>query len=360
MRSVLGRWALGLLAAAALALMLGPRERVGILPEPMIALGETPAETLAGVLRAEAFIPGLRPEAAKQVVWAHDDRRRTALSVVVVHGFSASAEELRPMPDQVAAALGANLFFTRLSGHGADPAALGTVRATDWMQDMAEALEVGRALGERVLVIASSTGAALAAIAAAEPAGQDRVAGFVLMSPNFGVRQAGAHLLSAPFARLWAPVLLGPGRSVVPVNAAHAEAWFTDYPTEALVPMAAVAEAAWLTQFDGVTAPLLVILSDADRVVDPARGREVAGRWGGAAEVLALVPGPGDDPEAHVLAGRILSPDLSPRVTAAVLAWVEKRDLMADETAAPAQPPTPATDAPPVGAPVEGHVPAID
>ena len=349
MRSVAGRWALGLLAAAALVLMLGPRERVGILPEPMIAVGETPEETVAGVLRAEEFIPGLRPEAAKQVVWAHDDRRRTLLSVVVVHGFSASAEELRPMPDDVAAALGANLFFTRLAGHGADPAALGTVRATDWMQDMAEALEVGRALGERVLVIASSTGAALAAIAAAEPAGQDRVAGFVLMSPNFGVRQAGAHLLSAPFARVWAPWLLGETRRVVAVNAAHAEAWFVEYPTEALAPMAAVAEAAWLTQFDGVTAPLLVVLSDADRVVDPARGREVAGRWGGAAEVLALAPGPEDDPEAHVLAGRILSPGLSPRVTAAVLAWVEKRGIDSPDAPLPvvAPPPEPGADAAP-------------
>lgn len=338
MRGTLGRVGLGLLAALALVLTFGPRERLGVLPDPAVPPMETPEATVGPVLRAEAFIPALRPELAKEVVWAHEDRRRTPLSVIYVHGFSASKVELQPLPAEVAAALGANLFLTRLAGHGADGPALGQARAMDWMADMAEALEVGRALGERVLVIATSTGGALAALAAAEPGGQDRVAGYVLVSPNFGLQATGAHLLTLPFARWWAPIVLGPERSWTPVSVAQAAGWTTRYPTEALAAMAAVAEAAALTVYEGVTAPALFLISDADRVVDPAAAREVAGRWGAGATVVALTPGPRDDVDAHVLAGEILSPELSPVARAAVLNWVAARDLVNAPLAAPRPP----------------------
>ena len=73
-------------------------------------------------------------------------------AVVFIHGFSATGHEIRPLPDLVANGLVANLFFTRLSGHGQGGPAMGCATLDDWRADVAQALAFGRMLGKRVLV----------------------------------------------------------------------------------------------------------------------------------------------------------------------------------------------------------------
>ena len=77
---------------------------------------------------------------------------------------------MRPLPDKVAAALGANLFYTRLTGHGQDGAAMAEGSVNAWINDYAEAIAIGRAIGDKVVVIGTSTGASLATWAASQPA----------------------------------------------------------------------------------------------------------------------------------------------------------------------------------------------
>lgn len=114
--------ALILMALLAFDVLPGAREPVDLSHRPVQV---PPIAALDGWLaEREAEVPELRPDAAKTIVWAGAPGQKTALSVVYVHGFSAAAPELRPVPDQFAAGLGANLFFTRLSGHGRDGAAM--------------------------------------------------------------------------------------------------------------------------------------------------------------------------------------------------------------------------------------------
>ncbi|MEM1316405.1 MAG: alpha/beta fold hydrolase, partial [Pseudomonadota bacterium] len=249
----------------------------------------------------------------------------TPLALVYLHGFSASKAELRPVPERVAAAVGANLFFTRLTGHGRDGAAMATARASNWMGDVSEAIAVGQAIGERVVVIGSSMGGALAALAAAQLEDDAAMAGYVLISPAFETLAGGTSLLTMPFARVWLPWLIGAERSWVPHNAAHAEGWTPAYPSAAVVPFGAVVLEAQLTPYDHVTRPLLLLISDEDAVIDPARARQVAGGWGGAVEIEALALGPQDDPDRHVLAGDALSPGMTEAATARIVAWIEAR-----------------------------------
>jgi hypothetical protein len=79
------------------------------------------------------------------------------VAIVYVHGFSASKAEVRPLPDRVAAALHANLFFTRLTGHGQDGTAMAKGSINAWVNNHAEAIAIDRAIGERVVVIGTST-----------------------------------------------------------------------------------------------------------------------------------------------------------------------------------------------------------
>ena len=75
-------------------------------------------------------------------------------TVVFIHGFSASPGELSPMPQMIALNLRANLFLTRLTGHGQDGAAFGASTYEAWQKDANEAFEIGAAIGERVIVMA--------------------------------------------------------------------------------------------------------------------------------------------------------------------------------------------------------------
>jgi esterase/lipase len=281
-----------------------------------------PDDLEAFLAESEAQFSDITPGVGKRIVWAGRPGERTAVAVVYLHGFSATSEEIRPLPDRVAQALGANLYFTRLTGHGRGGAALAEATAGDWLEDTAEALAIGRAIGSEVVVIGTSTGGTLAAIAATDASLIDRVKGIVFVSPNFRIRNPAAALLTMPFARLWVPAVAGAERSFEPVNAAHARYWTTRYPTRALIPLGALVRYARGLDYSGVTTPALFIYSAEDSVVSPAATRAMLQRWGGLVEERVIDLPPGDDPASHVIAGDILSPGSTDATVAAILDWL--------------------------------------
>ncbi len=290
---------------------------------------EIPAGGVSDWLAArEAGVADLRPGAEKRVLWAGTPEARTDWAVVYVHGFSASAGELRPLPDRVAGGLGANLFFTRLAGHGRDGAAMAEASLDGWMRDMTEALAVGRRIGRRVLVMGCSTGATLIALAlardkvpgVAELAGAPEaaeVAGAVLLSPNFGLRDRRSAILTWPGMGRVLPLILGPERGFMPRNAGHAAAWTTRYPVGALIPMARAVQAS--RRVRGLSVPVLTVFDPGDTVVDPRISRAMAARWGATVQEVRV--GDGDDPARHIISGEILSPGMTAPVAAQVLDW---------------------------------------
>jgi alpha-beta hydrolase superfamily lysophospholipase len=311
--------ALVLAAGAALALAFGPREVVegpGAFDAPAL-----PDDLDAWLAAREAAVPDLRPGAEARIVWAGRTGERTPLSIVYLHGFSASPEEIRPVPDLVAEALGANLHFARLTGHGRDGAAMAEATADHWIADVAEALAIGRRIGERVVVIGTSTGGTLAKLAAHDPALSDRLAGIVFVAPNFAINNPAAPLLTLPWARAWLPAVMGEERGFAPRNDEHAAHWTIRYPTVAVLPVAALV--AHVRGLDPARAgvPALFLWSEHDRVVSPAAVARVARGWGGPAVLRPVTVGPGDDPSSHVIAGDILSPGMTAAVTGMIVDW---------------------------------------
>ncbi len=270
----------------------------------------------------EAGHPDITPGTQKRVIWAGAPETRTALSLVYIHGFSATSEEIRPVPDRIAAALGANLVYTRLRGHGRGGDAMAEATVHDWMQDVAEALAAGRAVGERVIVLTTSTGGTLAAAAALDPEMSRDVAAMIFVSPNFGVNDPAAPLMTWPAARYWLPLVVGARISFAPESEAQARYWTMSYPTVALLPMGALVEAVRGLDFSRVTIPALFWFSLDDQVVRPDRTIDVAARWGGATTVRNVTMGPGDAANSHVIAGDIMSPGQTDGAVAGMLEWL--------------------------------------
>jgi alpha-beta hydrolase superfamily lysophospholipase len=314
----IGRGLLVALAALAALIAFGPRDR---LDRVVFDDAQVPANPEAWLAAREAVMADILPGAEKQIVWAGAAGMRTPLAVIYVHGFSATKEEIRPVPDEVARALGANLFFTRLAGHGRGGAAMAEATAEDWLLDMAEALAVGRRLGDRLVVIGVSTGATLAAVALDDPQAAAAVAGVVLISPNFALRSPAGMILDLPWAPVWGPRIAGTERGFEPVNAEHGRWWTTRYPTAALFPMAELMRAARAQDWSRLRIPALFVWSPEDQVVDPEWVYMVARSWGGPVEMLNPVLTARDDPFRHVIAGRILSPDQTAPLVAAIVAW---------------------------------------
>ena len=84
--------------------------------------------------------------------------------------------------------MNANIFYTRLTGHGRSNAAMAEATVNDWANDAVEALEIGKQLGERVMIVGTSTGATLAAWLATYDQSNDILA-HVWISPNFGPKR---------------------------------------------------------------------------------------------------------------------------------------------------------------------------
>jgi esterase/lipase len=247
---------------------------------------------------------GLVPGTEKRITWS-GERRRTAYSILYLHGFSATRQETAPLAETVARSLGANLFETRLTGHGRQSLQLVDVRAEDWLRDAAEALAIAAELGERIVVIGTSTGATLAAAMLEHPA-MHPVDTIVMLSPNFEPNDGNAAWLTRPAGPLLARILVGETRSWKPYNDDQARFWSTSYPVDAAVEMMRLVDFANRQLPASISPRLMMFYSKDDTVISPQAALRVFEATVAPQKALIEIVNPGD-PSHHVLAGNVLS-----------------------------------------------------
>jgi len=324
------RWPLFTAILLLVAVLAGPRTCVR---EPDMAAVQ------AGVPRDLAALPAwltqreekagvLDTAVAKRVRYANPAApARTPWSVVYLHGFSATRQETAPVSELVAQALGANLFETRLKGHGLPGDSLGAVSAQDWLNDAVEAMEIGRRLGDSVLVVGTSTGGTLGVwLATLPPDARKGLATLALVSPNFGPKDAKAGLLTLPWANVILPRVI-PQREWTARNDEQRRFWTVKYPSSALFPMQALVEHVRVRSLEGYNVPTLVFYHEGDQVVDAARTKawleSLAKTSRAPLNRIAVVPADGED--GHVIAGRIVSPSQTAMVRDRIVAFVRPR-----------------------------------
>jgi esterase/lipase len=261
------------------------------------------------------------PGTEKRIRW-NDPRKkaRTDWSLVYFHGFSASRQEIAPVPEMVADALGANLFETRLTGHGVQIEPLQAVTAEDWLSDGVEGLEIGAALGRRVVIIGTSTGATLA-LALAERSEMRPVDAMILISPNFAPRNQQAEVLTWPGGLDVAKFAIGTTRSWTPSNDLQGRYWTTAYPMEAIVEMMRLVKYLRSRLPLSIDQRLLTIYSRHDGGVDPDATLAALGRIDAPQNATWEFTGTAD-PDHHVLIGDILSPASNERAARAIAAFL--------------------------------------
>jgi len=146
----------------------------------------------------EDAVPNIKEDNRSKIVWA-DSIRRTEYSLVYLHGFSASHGEAHPILQNFAERYGCNLYLPRLYRHGLDDVdAFATLTPKGLVDSAREAIAIGKAIGNKTIIMSTSTGSTLAAFLAS---GDPDIHALICTSPNFDIYDSKSHLLVKPWGK---------------------------------------------------------------------------------------------------------------------------------------------------------------
>lgn len=275
-------------------------------------------------VQEKPFMLELRdPSLRKRIVWQTPNKIKTPFSILYLHGFSASPMEMTPIPEKIAEAMRANLYLPRLTGHGTKNGLdLLNTKPQSWLQDAFEAFEVARRLGDEVIIIGNSMGAALTLWLTSQQYG--RVHSQVLLSPYFKLNHPIGAFMDTHVGYQIARSFSGNWRNLHPQNALQELYWTTTYPLRAVGNTTALVK--YLSKnidYSRVQVPTQVVYTHHDKTVDSKAIENRFTRIGSSLKVLV----PFDDSNQHVLAGDAIQKEQNLVLIDNILRFIRRENL---------------------------------
>lgn len=224
------------------------------------ALPDDPAQLEELIIRSEASSPDIKTGNEARITWYDPSRKApTPLSVVYLHGFTASHGEGEPLHHEFARRYGANLYLARLAGHGLKSRdAFEGLTPQKWLDSAAYAYAVGQRLGKKVLLMCTSTGVALALYLASR---FPEISGLITYSPLIDFYDPRALILTHPWGRFIARTLVGNSYMIHSPNEGKRarRIWYSQYRIEGMMALGQLIEATMHpATFEKVTQPLFM------------------------------------------------------------------------------------------------------
>lgn len=225
------------------------------LPQPEISLSLY--ELKNWIDTKESAIDKIKPDNASKLEFYDSIPKKTAYSVLYLHGFSASTEEGDPVHRNIASALKANLYLPRLTDHGLiekEPMLYFT--GQKYVDSAKEALAIAKKIGEKVIVISCSSGGTLSLILGNDP----QIAALLLFSPNIEIYDTRSKLLTLPWGLQIAQWVVGSKYYIMNKITEKKKAyWTTRYRLEPTVELQKLLETGMNPEvFQRVTAPVFM------------------------------------------------------------------------------------------------------
>lgn len=126
------------------------------------------------------------PVNKSKILWSpFYKHKKSPIAFVYLHGFGASHREGEPIMSMLSARFKANVFLSRLAGHGMqDASGYQTLTPKKYLESAKKAVEIGKKIGDTVIVVSTSTGGTLGLKLASE---DSDIKALILYSPFIDV-----------------------------------------------------------------------------------------------------------------------------------------------------------------------------
>lgn len=229
------RWKLLILLLSSLVVLyfIGPVPEKPVWNTEMISVPQDPV-ALENYIEQQESKHKLKPDNEARIIWFDSLKRKTPYSVIYLHGFSASQKEGDPVHINFANEFGCNLYLARLADHGVDTTEQLLHFTPDrWWRSCKEALAIGKAIGEKVIIMSTSTGGTMSLILAGEY--PEDVHALINMSPNIAINDPSAWLLNDPWGLQIARMVIGGDYQNIQYDSARQIYWNAKYRLESVV-----------------------------------------------------------------------------------------------------------------------------
>jgi esterase/lipase len=237
--------------------LLGPELEAPDLDKPLPKIPYSLIEIKDWIDNNESTLDNIKPYNASKLEFYDSIPQKTAYSILYLHGFSASAGEGDPVHRNIARDLKANLYLPRLSDHGLiEKESMLNFTGQKYLDSATEALAIAKKIGEKVIVISSSTGGTLSLILGNDP----QIAALLLFGPNIEIYDPKSKLLTLPWGLQIAEWVLGSKyHNMNNITDEKKNYWTIRYRLESTVELQKLLETAMRPEvFQRITAPVFM------------------------------------------------------------------------------------------------------
>lgn len=257
----------------------------------------------------------LKPGTEARIEWnSGSGYKKTEYSLVYLHGFRASHPEGDPVHRRIAQHFGYNLFLCRLEEHGVvSEYPLLHLTEEKLLSSARFALKMGQQIGQKVILMGTSTGASLALWLTSHKEFKNKISALLLYSPLIRFYGINQQLLMNSFTRSLLSFVPGKKYLVKTRGTTYAEdrIWHNTYALQAALVLGAFVEHHMQNQtFAKVDCPVFTGYyyknkNEHDKVVSVPAIKEMVTKLGTRTELVTAVNFP--EAKSHVICSSLLS-----------------------------------------------------
>ena len=221
--------------------ILGPKPKEPKLNTDIPQLTKNLLELEHSINQSEKSIKYLDSENRAKIIWADSIlKTKTKYSVVYLHGFGGTWMDGYPVNIQFAKRYGFNLFLSRLKSHGVvNDNPLIDLTPENYLTSAAYAIAVGKAIGDSVIIMATSSGGTLALTLAKD---HPEISALILFSPNIDLYSKNSFMLTKPWGLQIVRFVQGSKFRIINDPVPLQKYWLPKYRIEALISLQSLIE----------------------------------------------------------------------------------------------------------------------
>ena len=158
----------------------------------------------------------------------------------------------------------------------------------DWYLDVQEAFEIGKKIGDKIIVVATSFGCTLVSEYLSKNRIENIVLGNIFISPCYGIPDWRLKLSSFYWSKFIYKFFLGEKRVATHRKSEEKKWWSNELPIESIINLELSVEKIWQSDFSKIISPVIFIFCPKDKWISLKRIKKASKRWGGESSIVSL------------------------------------------------------------------------